>query len=370
MKKYRNWLLLAVVMAIVVAACGGGDGEGATTTAGDTATTGGETATTGGETATTAGEETPAGDTGYENLDAALAGEYEGTTVDVGHSGCPSHRKPPTSPTPWSPSRRRPASKSTSRPSPTTRRRYNPGRRRQRPRHRPDRPAQPAQTISRRRRPGAAGDWINIDQLCTDYIESFLDLGSVDGSPCTACSSTPTPKSIVWYPVQAFADAGYEIPTTWDELIALSDQIIADGNGNPWCISIEHGDASGWVATDWIEDILLRTAPVEIYDQWMAHEIPFDHPEVLEAAEYMKADLVHPGLRVRRQHRINATFDRRHPGPDVRRRRAPVLDAQAGRLDPGLLAPRSLADDPACHRPVADQARGQRRLLLLPADRG
>ncbi|HEU5113659.1 MAG TPA: hypothetical protein VFU96_10110, partial [Acidimicrobiia bacterium] len=82
MKKYRNWLLLAVVMAIVIAACGGGDGEEATTTAGETATTGGETATTGGETATTAGE-APAGDTGYENLDAALAGEYEGTTVDV-----------------------------------------------------------------------------------------------------------------------------------------------------------------------------------------------------------------------------------------------------------------------------------------------
>ena len=40
-------------------------------------------------------------------------------------------------------------------------------------------------------------------------------------------------KSIVWYPVQAFEEDGYAIPTTWDELIALSDQIVADGNGNP-----------------------------------------------------------------------------------------------------------------------------------------
>jgi alpha-glucoside transport system substrate-binding protein len=88
----------------------------------------------------------------------------------------------------------------------------------------------------------------------------------------------------VWYPVQAFADAGYAIPTTWDELITLSDQIVADGNGNPWCVSMEHGDVTGWVATDWIEDVLLRTAPPETYDQWVRHEIAFDDPAVVNAA--------------------------------------------------------------------------------------
>ena len=129
-------------------------------------------------------------------------------------------------------------------------------------------------------------EWWNMDQLRNDYIESFIDLGSYEDNLYGIFYKGDL-KSIVWYPVEAFEEAGYEVPTTWDELIALSDQIIADGNGAPWCISMEHGDATGWVATDWIEDILLRTAPVEIYDQWIAHEIPFDHPEVLEAAEYM-----------------------------------------------------------------------------------
>ncbi len=129
-------------------------------------------------------------------------------------------------------------------------------------------------------------DWFNTDQLALDYIDSFIDLGSSDGDLYGIFFKGDL-KSIVWYPVQAFADAGYDTPTTWDELIALSDRIVADGNGNPWCISIEHGDASGWVATDWMEDILLRTAPVEIYDQWISNEIPFNHPEVVEAAEYM-----------------------------------------------------------------------------------
>ena len=84
--------------------------------------------------------------------------------------------------------------------------------------------------------------------------------GSVYGIPYQAAF-----KSIIWYPNAAFEEAGYEIPETWDDLVALTDEIRATGV-TPWCVSMEHGDATGWVATDWIEDILLRTAPPETYD--------------------------------------------------------------------------------------------------------
>ncbi len=130
-------------------------------------------------------------------------------------------------------------------------------------------------------------DWINTDQLNNDYISSFIDLASYEGDIYGVFYKADV-KSIVWYPVQAFADAGYEIPETWDDLVALSDQIVADGNGNPWCISVEHSDFSGWVATDWLEDVLLRTADPSVYDQWVNHEIAFDDPEILEAADYVK----------------------------------------------------------------------------------
>ena len=129
------------------------------------------------------------------------------------------------------------------------------------------------------------GAFINTDQLQADYSDAWIDLATVNGQLSGVFYRAST-KSIVWYPVAAFEEAGYEIPQTWDELIALSDQIVADG-GTPWCISMEQGGVTGWVATDWIEDILLRTAPPAIYDQWVAHEIPFNHPEVLEAAEIM-----------------------------------------------------------------------------------
>ena len=39
-------------------------------------------------------------------------------------------------------------------------------------------------------------------------------------------------KSTVWYEPDLFADGGYEVPATWDEFIALNDQIVADG-GTP-----------------------------------------------------------------------------------------------------------------------------------------
>jgi len=81
-----------------------------------------------------------------------------------------------------------------------------------------------------------------------------------------------------------FKDAGYEIPQTMEDLIALSDKIVADG-GKPWCIGLGSGGATGWPATDWVEDIMLRTQSPETYDKWVTNEVKFDSPEVVGAIE-------------------------------------------------------------------------------------
>ena len=91
-------------------------------------------------------------------------------------------------------------------------------------------------------------------------------------------------KSLVWYVPENFEDAGYEVPETMEDLIALSEQIIADGE-TPWCIGLGSGAATGWPATDWVEDIMLRTQSPETYDQWVTNEIPFNDPKVIEAIE-------------------------------------------------------------------------------------
>ena len=117
---------------------------------------------------------------------------------------------------------------------------------------------------------------------------SWVDLGTYTGADGSEAfygfAFKQDLKSLVWYSPEQFEDNGYEIPTTMEELIALSDQMVADGN-TPWCIGVESGNATGWTATDWMEDLMLRTASPEKYDQWVSNELPFNSPEVLNAMD-------------------------------------------------------------------------------------
>ena len=129
----------------------------------------------------------------------------------------------------------------------------------------------------------------NVDEF---YDPAWKGYGSIDGT-YYATPLGANVKSFVWYSPSMFADAGYEIPTTWDDLIALSDQIVAAG-GTPWCAGIESGEATGWPATDWLEDVMLRTAGPDVYDQWVKHEIPFNDPAVAEALATVGSILKNP----------------------------------------------------------------------------
>ncbi len=91
-------------------------------------------------------------------------------------------------------------------------------------------------------------------------------------------------KSLVWYSPENFEDAGYEVPETMEDLKALTEQIVADGE-TPWCIGLGSGAATGWPATDWVEDMMLRTQPPEVYDMWTTNEMPFNDPKVVAAIE-------------------------------------------------------------------------------------
>ena len=122
----------------------------------------------------------------------------------------------------------------------------------------------------------------DMAELEDQFGEYFLSLGEYEGEHY-GIPTNANYKSMIWYPKDDFDKAGYEVPETWDDLLALSDQIKADG-GTPWCVGFESGTATGWPATDWMEDIVLRTAGPEVYDQWVSHEIPFTDDAIVEAA--------------------------------------------------------------------------------------
>ena len=125
----------------------------------------------------------------------------------------------------------------------------------------------------------------SIEELESTFGAYLLSLGEYEGKHY-GLPTNVNMKSFVWYPKPAFEENGYSVPTTWDELIALSDQMVADGN-TPWCIGIGSDAATGWPATDWMEDIMLRTAGAEAYDQWVTNDLKFSSPEVTRAAELL-----------------------------------------------------------------------------------
>lgn len=128
----------------------------------------------------------------------------------------------------------------------------------------------------------------NASWLKDNYAagQSWVDLGTYAGQDGnTAFYGFPFKtdlKSLVWYSPENFEDAGYEVPETMEELKALTEKIVADG-GTPWCIGLGSGAATGWPATDWVEDMMLRTASPEDYDKWVSNEMKFDDPIVVNA---------------------------------------------------------------------------------------
>ncbi len=125
--------------------------------------------------------------------------------------------------------------------------------------------------------------FLSDDEVSAAFPDAYVDSGKVDGTLVGLWNGADV-KSLVWYPKAEFEAAGYTVPETWDDLIALSDQIVADGSV-PWCIGIESGGATGWPGTDWIEDIMLRTTSPENYDKWTTGELDFASPEVKAAFE-------------------------------------------------------------------------------------
>ena len=131
----------------------------------------------------------------------------------------------------------------------------------------------------------------NVDEF---YNESWKGYGTVDDT-YYAVPVGANAKSFVWYSPGFFEENSYDIPETWDELIALTDQMVSDHpDVQPWCAGIESGDATGWPATDWLEDAMLRTVTPEEYDDWISNDLKFNDPKVLEALEMVGTILKDP----------------------------------------------------------------------------
>lgn len=115
-------------------------------------------------------------------------------------------------------------------------------------------------------------------QSADDTLHTITDIGGVLYGLWFRASV----KSLVWYRPSEFTENGYAVPETWDELAALSDRMIGDGVA-PWCIGMQSFGSTGWVGTDWIEDIVLRIYGPGVYDSWVTGDLPFESAEIRDS---------------------------------------------------------------------------------------
>lgn len=121
-------------------------------------------------------------------------------------------------------------------------------------------------------------DSANLDTM----LPGATDAGTVNGKLYGLLVNANI-KSLVFYPKSAFESAGYKAPTSIDGLNQLTEQIKSDGH-TPWCLGIESAAATGWPATDWFEDLIMRYGGAQGYNDWVSHKTKFDSPLVRQAA--------------------------------------------------------------------------------------
>jgi alpha-glucoside transport system substrate-binding protein len=122
---------------------------------------------------------------------------------------------------------------------------------------------------------------LDMNQINENYAEDWVNLGTINDTYVGLIIFTAL-KGNIWYSPPVFDEKGWTPPESWDDFNSLVEE-MADGGTPPWCIGLESGEASGWPATDWIEDFVLRQSGPDVYDQWYRGEITWSDPEIKNA---------------------------------------------------------------------------------------
>jgi alpha-glucoside transport system substrate-binding protein len=125
-------------------------------------------------------------------------------------------------------------------------------------------------------------DVLDTDTYVEETSPGLVSLGQVDDTTYGIFIKAAL-KGVIFYNT-ALHDYSDAPPATWDELVSMGAANQGDAEAL-WCLGIESGDASGWPATDWIENILLRQAGPDVYNGWAAGEVAWTDPQIRAAFE-------------------------------------------------------------------------------------
>jgi alpha-glucoside transport system substrate-binding protein len=120
------------------------------------------------------------------------------------------------------------------------------------------------------------------EQIVDAFGEDVADAGAVEGTQYGVMYKGAN-KSTVWYNVADFEEAGVEAPETWDDFVSARDTLAAAGI-TPFSVGVD----VGWPISDLFENVYIRTAGPEKYDQLAKHEIPWTDQSVKDALTLMQ----------------------------------------------------------------------------------
>jgi len=90
------------------------------------------------------------------------------------------------------------------------------------------------------------------------------------------------PNTMIWYSIEKFEAIGSPEFKTYEDILSYTNNYSKDGK-NLWCLDIESGASTGWIATNWLEDIILTEYGVEVYDEWTNQDILSSSDEILNS---------------------------------------------------------------------------------------
>ncbi|GMA18358.1 sugar ABC transporter substrate-binding protein [Arsenicicoccus piscis] len=124
--------------------------------------------------------------------------------------------------------------------------------------------------------------FLDYDAIARTLLPGLLDVsryqGRVYGAPMRNAN-----KSLIWVPKKAWDSGNYGQLDTWQNMVGPVSAKVKASNIAPWCMGWGSDQATGWVGTDWIEELVLKMYGPEVYNDWIFHRIPFNDPRIVKA---------------------------------------------------------------------------------------
>src|SRR6202158_5945357 len=126
---------------------------------------------------------------------------------------------------------------------------------------------------------------IDVNALKPNYPPGILEIGQVDGTQYAIMVKFNS-KSTMWFRPDKFKTLGVSAATDWASYLKLLGDIKAKGT-----TPLGLGAGDSWTLTDWFENIYVRQAGPDKYDQLFNGKLPWTDASVATAVDTMKQAL-------------------------------------------------------------------------------